>query len=73
MDKKTFDALSQKERTTYIIECSPAELEELFKNGAIKQSYYDLFREYRGILPEERAKEIEAESLKVRRQMAAFA
>ena len=73
MNKEAFENLSHEESSNYLWECTPEQLEELFQNGSLPQTYYDMIREYRGILPEEDAKRVYEEELKLRRQMAAFA
>ena len=73
MDKSTFFALPEDEQDRYLWECTPEQLQELFENGTLDQIYYDMIREYRGILPEEDAERVYEEELKLRRQMAAFA
>ena len=73
MDKQTYENLSYEESTRYLNEATAAELEELFRNGALEQDYYDLVREARGMLPEKAAEALEKRRLKIRRQMAYFA
>ena len=73
MDKKTFDNLSLRESSLYLQKATPAQLEELFQNGALEQIFYDMVRELRGIMPADRARELEIEDLKARREMGMIA
>ena len=73
MTKEEFDILSPKAQSRYIVNATPVQLEELYQNESIDEYQYDLLREIDGTLPEEKRLQRHEESLKLRRQMAAFA
>ena len=73
MTKEEFNILSPEAQSQYIVHATSVQLEELYQNESIDQYQYDLLREIEGTLPEEKRLQRHEESLKLRRQMAAFA
>lgn len=73
MDKQTFDSLSPKESAWYLAKATPEQIDELFRNGALEQVYYDMIREIRGIMPADRARELEIEDRQAYREMGMIA
>ena len=73
MTKEEYLNLTPSQSGKYISQASNAEIDELYAQGCLHESIYDMIRDLRGTLPEQKQIQRREESLKLRRHMAYFA